>query len=116
MPREITDQDRIVDAVRKLDITPELFEAQTGNPKYAGDLEVVVHGRAYGNGKQVGPYVRLLTYEAGEEIMREGEWGGNTFYIAVDGLLDVFVRDASDVQHRISQLTPGTLFGEMAVL
>src|SRR5438552_14442848 len=27
----------------------------------------------------------------GEAIMRQGEWGGNTFYIAVDGSLDVFI-------------------------
>src|SRR5688500_4383978 len=116
MPREITDRERVVDAVRKLDITAELFEEQNGKPKYAGDLEVIVHGRDYGQGKQVGPYVRLLTYEARERIMSQGEWGGNTFYIAVEGMLDVFVRDGGGEQQKISQLQPGTLFGEMAVL
>jgi len=70
MPREITDRDRVVEAVKKLSLTAELFEEQNGKPKYAGDLEVIVRGRDYGNGKQVGPYVRLLTYEADEEIMR----------------------------------------------
>lgn len=116
MPREITDRERVVDAVRKLEITAELFEEQNGKPKYAGDLEVIIHGRDYGEGKQVGPYMRLLTYDAREKIMSEGEWGGNTFYIAVEGRLDVLVRDVGGGQQKISQLEPGTLFGEMAVL
>jgi len=40
--------------------------------KYATDLEVIVHGRDYGNGKKVGPYIRLLVYGPGEPIMRRG--------------------------------------------
>ena len=91
MPREITDRGRVVEAVQNLALTAELFEEQNGKQKYAGDLEVIVQGRDYGNGKRVGPYVRLLAYDGGEEIMREGEWGRNTFYIAVEGALDVYV-------------------------
>lgn len=115
MPCEITDRGRVVEAIRHLALTAELFEEQNGKQKYAGDLEVIVQGRDYGNGKRVGPYVRLLTYDAGEEIMRQGEWGGNTFYITVEGTLDVYVRDAGG-QKKISQLEPGTCFGEMALL
>ena len=115
MPREITDRDRVVEAVKNLALTAELFEEQNGKPKYAGDLEVIVHGRDYGNGKRVGPYVRLLSYDADEEITRQGEWGGNTFYIAVDGILDVSVGGNVD-RKRIGQLDPGTCFGEMALL
>src|SRR6185369_520950 len=73
-------------------------------------------GRDYGNGKRVGPYVRLLAYDAGEEIMREGEWGGNTFYIAVEGLLDVYVADETGGRKKINVLERGTCFGEMALL
>ena len=116
MPREITDRDRVVASVKNLVLTAELFEEQNGKPKYAGDLEVIVYGRDYGNGKQVGPYVRLLAYDGGEEIMRQGEWGGNTFYITVEGVLDVYVADQGGVQRKISELNPGTCFGEMAVL
>lgn len=116
MPREITDRERLVESVRKLELTSELFEEQNGKPKYAGDLEVIVSGRDYGNGKRVGPYVRLLSYEAGEQIMRQGEWGGNTFYIGVEGALDVSAKEPSGAQRKISQLHPGTCFGEMAVL
>src|SRR5437868_435783 len=115
MPREITDRGRVVEAVQNLALTAELFEEQNGKQKHASDLEVIVQGRDYGNGKQVGPYIRLLTYDSGEEIMREGDWGGNTFYIAVDGTLDVYVRDG-DSQKKIGQLERGTCFGEMALL
>ncbi|HEY3580226.1 MAG TPA: cyclic nucleotide-binding domain-containing protein [Pyrinomonadaceae bacterium] len=115
MPREITDRGRVVEAVQRLALTSELFEEQNGKQKYAGDLEVIVQGRDYGNGKRVGPYVRLLAYDAGEEIMREGEWGGNTFYIAVEGALDVYVADG-ETRKKINVLEPGTCFGEMALL
>ena len=115
MPREVTDRDRVVEAVKNLALTAELFEEQNGKPKHAGDLEVIVHGRDYGNGKRVGPYVRLLTYDADEEITHEGEWGGNTFYIAVTGALDVYVGEDGD-RKKIGQLDPGTCFGEMALL
>lgn len=116
MPREITGQEALVAAVQNLTLTSELFEEQNGKPKYAGDVEVILRGRDYGNGKKVGPYMRLLNYDASEEIMRQGEWGGNTFYIGVEGILDVFVNDASGGRRRINQLQPGTCFGEMAVL
>ena len=115
MPREITDRGRVVEAIQNLALTAELFEEQNGKQKHAGDLEVIVQGRDYGNGKRVGPYVRLLTYDSGEEIMREGEWGGNTFYIAVEGALDVYVRDDGG-RKKIGQLEPGACFGEMALL
>jgi Fe-S-cluster-containing dehydrogenase component/CRP-like cAMP-binding protein len=115
MPREITDRGRVVEAVQNLDLTAELFAEQNGKQKYGSDLEVIVQGRDYGNGKRVGPYVRLLTYDAGEEIMRQGEWGGNTFYIAVEGALDVYVREGAG-QRKIGHLEPGTCFGEMALL
>ncbi len=115
MSREITDRDRVVEAVQNLALTAELFEEQNGKPRYAGDLEVIVYGRSYGNGKQVGPYVRLLEFDPGEEVMRQGEWGGNTFYINVAGELDVSVLDGGS-QRIIGQLEPGTCFGEMAVL
>lgn len=115
MPREITDRGRVVEAVQNLALTAELFEEQNGKQKYATDLEVIVQGRDYGNGKRVGPYVRLLAYDSGEDIMRQGEWGGNTFYIGVEGRLDVYVRE-DEGQKKIGTLEPGTCFGEMALL
>jgi Fe-S-cluster-containing dehydrogenase component/CRP-like cAMP-binding protein len=116
MPREITDKAAILNSLRELELTSELFIEQNGKLKNAGDLEVIVEGREYGNGKRVGPYVRLLAYESGEAIMRQGEWGGNTFYISVSGALDVYITDPEGEQRKISRLQPGTCFGEMAVL
>ena len=115
MPREITDRGRVVEAVQNLALTAELFEEQNGKQKYAADLEVILQGRDYGNGKRVGPYLRLLAFDAGEEIMREGEWGGNTFYISVSGALDVYVRENGGLK-KIGTLEPGAVFGEMALL
>ena len=116
MPREITDRERVVQSVKTLALTSELFDEQNGRQKYESDLEVIVQGRDYGNGKRVGPYVRLLEYDANEQIMRQGEWGGNTFYIAVQGTLDVRVADEAGGQTKIGELQPGTCFGEMALL
>ena len=116
MPREIVDQELLVNAVKNLSLTAELFEELKGKPKYAGDQEVILHGRAYDNGKKVGPYVRLLVYEGGETVMRQGEWGGNTFYMSVAGLLDVSISASTRTEQKIGELHPGTCFGEMAVL
>src|SRR5687768_4559505 len=121
MPREIADREAVIQAVSKLDIIAELLEEKDGKKKYATDLEVIVYGRDYGNGKKVGPYIRLLVYAPGEEIMRQGEWGGNTFYLAVDGTLDVYIQSENrrvpqSAGDKIGQLQPGTCFGEMSVL
>ncbi len=116
MPREIVDQELLVNAVKNLSLTAELFEELNGKAKFAGDQEVILQGRAYDNGKKVGPYVRLLVYEGGETVMRQGEWGGNTFYMSVAGVLDVSIADSSHTEQKIGELHPGTCFGEMAVL
>ncbi|MGI8835565.1 MAG: cyclic nucleotide-binding domain-containing protein [Pyrinomonadaceae bacterium] len=116
MPREITDREAILASLKSLELTSELFLEVNGKLKNAGDLEVIVDGRDYGNGKRVGPYVRLLGYDSGEAIMRQGEWGGNTFYLSVSGVLDVYITESATQERKISTLQPGTCFGEMAVL
>jgi Fe-S-cluster-containing dehydrogenase component/CRP-like cAMP-binding protein len=116
MPREITDTDAILSALKSHDLTSELFIEVNGKLKNAGDLEVIVEGKVNATGKRVGPYVRLLSYESGEAIMRQGEWGGNTFYLSVKGALDVYIGDRGGEQRKISSLPAGVCFGEMAVL
>ena len=116
MPREIADRELLINAVKNLSLIAELFEEVNGKPKYAGDQEVILQGRDYGNGKKVGPYARLLVYESGEKIMRQGEWGGNTFYMSVEGVLDVHISGSDGAERKIGELYPGTCFGEMAVL
>ena len=116
MPREVTDKDAILSALKSLELTSELFIEVNGKLKNQNDLDVIVEGKVNATGKRVGPYVRLLTYDSGETIMRQGEWGGNTFYLSVEGALDVYIGDRGGEQRKISRLAPGTCFGEMAVL
>ena len=92
----------------------DLTAKHDGHYEYELDLEVIVYGRNY-NGKKVGPYVRLLTYQPGEEIVREGDWGGNTLYIVVSGKADVLITDV-DRQMKVSEIQEGMQFGEMSVL
>ena len=72
----------MVNAIKSIPSLADLLSTHDGHFDYELDLEVIVYGRNYG-GKKVGPYVRLLTFEPGETIIKEGDWGGNTFYVAV---------------------------------
>src|SRR3982751_4214296 len=115
MPREITHHAQILEAIRNVDIISELAERDNGHFKYELDLEVIVYGRNY-TGKKVGPYARLLVYTSGEEVVTEGDWGGNTLYILVDGKLDVYITDDHGATKKVAELPPGTSFGERSVL
>jgi Fe-S-cluster-containing dehydrogenase component/CRP-like cAMP-binding protein len=115
MPREITHHSQILEAIRSVDIISELVEREGGHFKYELDLEVIVYGRNY-TGKKVGPYARLLVYASGEEVVTQGDWGGNTLYILVDGKLDVYVTDDKGSTHKVAELQPGMTFGERSVL
>jgi Fe-S-cluster-containing dehydrogenase component/CRP-like cAMP-binding protein len=115
MPREITHHGQILEAIGNVDSISELVEKADGHYKYELDLEVIVYGRNY-TGKKVGPYARLLVYDAGEEVIRQGDWGGNTLYTLVDGLLDVQVTDDQGATKKVAELQPGTTFGERSVL
>jgi Fe-S-cluster-containing dehydrogenase component/CRP-like cAMP-binding protein len=115
MPREITHHDAIIEAIECSGILTELIEKHGEHYKYELDLELMVYGRNYVN-KKVGPYARLLIYQPGEEIIREGEWRGNTFYILIDGSLDVFVKDEEGGSSQVGKLDQQTSFGEMSLL
>src|ERR1044072_4605884 len=116
MPREITDKQAILSGLKSLELTSELFIEVNGKLKNDNDLEVIVEGKVNPSGKRVGPYVRLLSYESGEAIMRQGEWGGNSFYLSVNGALDVYIARAGGEQRKISRLQPGACCGEMSLL
>src|SRR6266700_1833179 len=116
MPEQITNHSRILDAIRSVKLVDQLVEKTNGHFTYELDLEVIAYGRNY-TGKKVGPYVRLFVYGPGEEIIREGDWGGNAFFILVDGDLDVYIReDETNDQKKVSTIQPGRSFGEMSVL
>src|SRR6266852_1819062 len=116
MPQQITNHAKILDAIRSVTLIDELVEKRNGHYTYELDLEVVAYGRSY-TGKKVGPYVRLFVYGPGEEIIRQGEWGGNSFYILIDGRLEVYI-EGSDRANRkkIGEVEQGRSFGEMSVL
>src|ERR1044072_445143 len=87
MPKVETSPEAILAAIKKIDVLSELLEDKNKN-----NLKMIAEGKEAG-GKQIGPYARLLTYAPGEVVMREGEWGGNTFYFSLDAELEVFARD-----------------------
>ena len=116
MPKEIKTHKTVLEAIRDVDIISDLLEKHDGHYAHELDLEVIAYGRNY-NGKKVGPYLRLFEFDAGEEVIREGDWGGNTFYITVAGRLDVFVRDPeADENRKVGEIPPGVSFGEMSIL
>src|SRR5258708_9651636 len=110
MPETNAKPEAILDAIKRIEIVAELLEEKNRN-----NLKMVVEGKVSG-GKQIGPYARLLTYAPGEVIMRQGEWGGNTFYFSADSRLNVYVTDEAGKTRKASEIQPGTCFGEMAVL
>lgn len=116
MPQRITNHDKILQAIGQVSLIDELIERHDGHFAYELDLEVIVYGRNY-TGKKVGPYLSLFVYGPGEEIIHQGEWGGNSFYILVDGKLDVYIEGTDGGSRRkASEVQPGRSFGEMSVL
>src|SRR5262249_47601623 len=115
MPREIAHHNRVIDAIGNSGLISELLDTHDNHYKYELELELIVYGRSYAD-KRVGPYARLLVYDAGEEIIREGEWGGNTFYILIDGRLDVFSTTDEGITTRLGEVEAQNSFGEMSVL
>ena len=115
MPREHTSRREVLDAIKSLPSIRDLLAIHDGHYEHELDLEVSVYGRNY-NGKKVGPYVRLLTYEPGEPIITAGDWGGNTFYVVVNSHADVFINAPNGQNLKVSELPPGQQFGEMSVL
>src|SRR5712692_2932834 len=115
MAREITHHGALIEAIRNSGVISELVERHKGHFEYELDLELVVYGRNYA-GKKVGPYARLLVYGPGEEIVHQGDWGGNTFYVLVDGQLDVYVHDDRGISSKAGEIDQQTSFGEMSVL
>lgn len=115
MPKEIKSKRQILEAVKNVPGLRELLSKEEGHFKYEIDLEVMVYGRNYG-GKMVGPYLRLLEYSPKETIVKEGEWGGNTFYYVVDPFVDVLVDLPEKGVSHVGTVASGFQFGEMSVL
>src|ERR1041384_219158 len=115
MPREHKSRREVLNAIRDVPSLKDLLSEHDGHFDHELDLEVTVYGRNYG-GKKVGPYFRLLTFEPGEAVVTEGEWGGNTFYVVVDGHVDVLIKAPNGQDTKVAELPKGTQVGEMSVL
>jgi hypothetical protein len=59
--------------------------------------------------------LRLLTFEAGEIVVSEGERGGSLFLVT-SGAVRAYVRNAAQKQVQVRQLGEGDFFGEISVL
>jgi ATP-binding cassette subfamily B protein len=59
--------------------------------------------------------VETERFEAGQVIFRQGE-PGDRFYIVVRGQVDVLTTDPAGRERRLSTLTDGDYFGEIALL
>ncbi len=110
MSTQNTSSDAIVEAIKKIDLLSELLDDKNKN-----NLKMIAEGKVAG-GKQIGPYARLLTFAPGEVIMREGEWGGNTFYFSLDSELEVRTTHKSGESRKLAVVPPGVCFGEMSIL
>jgi len=114
MPQETTKHTAVLEALKSIEAIADIAATHEGLYDYEVDLEVVVYGRNY-NGKKVGPYVRLLTYSPGEEIIHEGEWGGNAFYFVVNGRAEVYIQGEGG-ETKVAYIPAGAQFGEMSLL
>jgi cAMP-dependent protein kinase regulator len=56
-----------------------------------------------------------VLYEGGREIIKQGDVG-NSFYLLLDGSVDILVKDEQRQERLINQLTSGSYFGEMALM
>lgn len=114
MPQEIEQRRAVLEAIQSVGAIRDITAQHDGHFEHEIDLEVIVYGRNY-NGKKVGPYVRLLVYQDGEAVMQAGEWGGNTFYVVIEGKADVFV-GSDGHESRVAEISPGDILGEMSIL
>jgi Fe-S-cluster-containing dehydrogenase component/CRP-like cAMP-binding protein len=112
--KEITNHHAVIQAIQGISAIEELVEFEDGHGfKFGVDLEVSIYGRNYGPGKKVGPYIKMYDYPAGTEIVHQGDWDTNTFFIIVEGSAEVYVAGVPDP---VAVFEAGKPFGEMGVL
>lgn len=56
-----------------------------------------------------------VLYQEGHEIIKQGDVG-DTFYLLLDGQVDILVKGEHDGEVLVNQLTKGSYFGEMALM
>src|SRR5438132_3345427 len=63
----------------------------------------------------LGRMARERSFRAGQEIFKEGD-AGDGMYVVKEGLVEISVLVRQNARHIFSQVLPGDIFGEMAVL
>ncbi|MCS6884405.1 MAG: cyclic nucleotide-binding domain-containing protein [Acidobacteriota bacterium] len=112
--QQIENHHTVLQAIKGISAIEELAEFEEGHGyTYAVDLEVAVYGRNYGPGKKVGPYIKLYKYPPGLEVVKQGDWDTNTFFIVVEGAVEVFIKEKTEP---VAVFRRGSPFGEMSVL
>jgi ABC-type lipoprotein export system ATPase subunit/CRP-like cAMP-binding protein len=56
-----------------------------------------------------------VLYEAGRDIIKQGDVG-SSFYLLLDGSVDILVKDEHREERLVNQLSSGSYFGEMALM
>jgi CRP-like cAMP-binding protein len=56
-----------------------------------------------------------VIYQEGHEIIKQGDVG-ETFYLLLDGQVDILVKDERGAEVLVNQLARGSYFGEMALM
>jgi CRP-like cAMP-binding protein len=56
-----------------------------------------------------------LYFQEGQDIIRQGDVG-DTFYLLLDGQVDILARDERGGESLVNQLSKGSYFGEMALM
>jgi ABC-type lipoprotein export system ATPase subunit/CRP-like cAMP-binding protein len=56
-----------------------------------------------------------IIYEEGHELIKQGDVG-DTFYLLLDGQVDILVKDERGGEVLVNQLSGGSFFGEMALM
>jgi hypothetical protein len=90
MPQENTNHNDVLAAIAKTAALAGMLQPATVSGLSEAELDALTRGHVYA-GQPIAPYLRLLTYEPTEEIVREGELG-DRFYFVVDGPAEVYVR------------------------
>ncbi len=59
--------------------------------------------------------IKPVTYEAEHEIIKQGDVG-DSFYLLLDGRVDIFIKNENGKEELINHLSKGNYFGEMALM
>jgi len=129
-PAELLADSGVVDAVTRDRIFPDLdraiawaeddllrAEARSGDEQAELPLDQagILAGFAPAEVAQLEKQLERVVYEAGRVIFREGD-PGNELFIIAKGTASASLRQADGGDIRLVTFTPGTVFGELAVL